>query len=201
MPIYCNLPYEPILTRSRLLILPGLLVLALTLPQTGCAGSRKTTIPSYGEAKKRVLAGGPLVQQPIEKRIKLEGGKKQALKAGVVAPYTGVLLSLRKAEELVAVKAERTRLRKELEATRLQLGTSKIIYDAIVQRLKEEVRRSWWERNKGIVGLVLGIVVGGALVLGVMYAVTRGQGISTNSFVLQPVGVASTLARPVLTRW
>lgn len=156
-------------------------LLALLLLSSCAASTKKVEIPSYGEAKKRVLAGGPLVEEPIEKRMNIQGGKQQAIKKDDKAPYTGILINNPKAEELIAIKAERAKLRKLLESSRLQLGTMKIIYEATMGRLKQEVKRTWWEKNRGIVGLVIGIVVGVGTTIGLVYALTRGNAISTTT--------------------
>lgn len=155
---------------------------AVTFLVSGCAAvNKKTEIPSYGEAKKRVLSGGPLVEAPIEQRMNIKGGKQEALKTGAPAPFTGVLLNNAKTEELLAIRAEREKLRKLLEASRLQHGTSKIIYEATLERLKQEAERSWWEKNRGVVGLVIGMVLGIGTTVGLIYALTRGNALSTDT--------------------
>ena len=161
----------------------SLLILILAFALAGCPKVQKTEIPTYADAKKKVLSNGALVKKPIEEReAKLfKGGKAQGIKAGTAAPHTGVLINNKKAAELAAIKAERNRLRQELEAARLAKGTSKIIYEAAMERLKEEAQRTWWEKNRGTVGLSIGIIVGSSLVLGVLYAVTKGDGVTVNT--------------------
>lgn len=188
---------SPVSLETYLLVIYSLVVIALALPSYGCAAA-KTQIPSYGEAKKKVLAGGPLVQEPIEKRMKLEGGKAAGVKKGEPAPHSGVVLDFTKSEEYLAIKAERDRLREELRAARLAKGTTKIIMDATVQRLKEEVKRTWWERNRGVVGLVLGIVLGTSVTVGLVYGLSRGQGISTTTTA---VTAKRRQLQPALVRW
>jgi len=170
-------------------------MLAFALPWAGCAKVYKTKVPTYEEARQQVMKGGPLVDKPVEVREAelFKDGKQQSISKDSPAPYTGVLVNNPKAREIIAVTAERDRLRKELEAARTTKAITKIIYEATMQRLKEEVDRTWWERNRGLVGLVVGIIGGGALVLGVLYAVTKGNGVTTAPHLL--------LTKPALVRW
>jgi hypothetical protein len=150
-------------------------------------------IPTYGEAKAKAEKGGPFVQEPIEKRESLSAGKVKALKKSEAAPFTGNLIDNDKARFYIAVKAERKRLRKELGSARLKATATKIVTDALVQRLKQEAKRSWWERNKGTVAFITGIVIGTGFVVGLTYALTRGKGAATTNFHM--------IKRPALVRW
>jgi hypothetical protein len=159
----------------------------------GCPKRDLVKIPTYGEAKAKAEKGGPFVQEPIEKRESLPAGKVKALKQGDASPFTGNLIDNDKARYYIAIKAERKRLRKELGAARLKAAATKIITDALVERLKQEATRSWWERNKGTVLLVTGIVIGTGFAIGLTYALTRGQGAVTTNF--------NMVKKPTLVRW
>lgn len=176
-----------------IIVIVGLLILAMALPSAGCATTKKVNIPTYGEAKAKAEKGGPFVQDPIEKREGLPEGKVKAVKKGEVSPFTGNLIDNDKARYYIAIKAERKRLRKELGAARLKAAATKIITDALVERLKQEAIRSWWEKNKGTVALVTGIIIGTAFSVGLTYALTRGKGAATTNF--------NVVRKPALVRW
>lgn len=168
-------------------------LLLLSLIFSGCTKRNLVKIPTYGEAKAKAEKGGPFVQDPIEKREGLPEGKAKAIKQGEPSLFTGNVIDNDKARYFIAIKAERKRLRKELSASRLKAAATKIITDALVERLKQEATRSWWERNKGTVALVTGIVIGTGFAVGLTYALTRGQGAATTNF--------NMIKKPVLVRW
>lgn len=169
----------------------GLLLLSLVL--SGCPKHNLVKIPTYSEAKTQAEKGGPFVQEPIEKRESLPEGQAKALKKGEASPFIGNVIDNDKARYYIAIKAERRRLRKELGAARLKAAATKIITDALVERLKQEATRSWWEQNKGTVLLVTGIVIGTGFAIGLTYALTRGQGAATINF--------NMVKKPALVRW
>jgi hypothetical protein len=178
------------------------LVIALATISCSSSTSKGTKIPTYEEAKKEVLARGALVKPPVEKAYKfLQGGKKAGLPKGtevdVIDPkniaqtkkvkWAAIVIDERKAAELKAVKIQRDLLLKKLEAAKLQRDANTIIYNAALQKAKEAAKRTWWERNQGIVALTIGGALGAGLIVGIVYALTRGNGVTvnTNAHVLQ----------------
>jgi hypothetical protein len=164
----------------------------------GCSSSSKkgTTIPTYEKVKKDILAKGPLVKPKVETQHPwLKGGKARGVFKGetvqtvdpkdktkkVPVVWGAVVIDAKKAAELKAIKDQRDLLLKKLEATKLQRDANKIIYDAALQKAKEAAKRTWWERNKGVVGLAVGGTIIGGLVIGLVYALTRGNGITVNT--------------------
>ena len=95
--------------------------------------------------------------------------------------WGAVVVDDRKAAELRAIKVERDQLRTELKAERLKGRTKDIIHRAALQAAREANKRSWWEKNKGIVALVTGGTLGAALIVGIVYALTKGNGVTVNT--------------------
>jgi hypothetical protein len=173
-------------TYLKVIVALAILALALAFSQTGCAPQKGTTIPSYEEAKAQVLKAGPLIDKPTEERNNFPKGKAAPVKAGEAAPFSGVLLDDKQAARLAAIKAERDKLRAIVEAERLQQRTKDIINDKALKALSERAKRTWWEKHKGEILLGVGGTLGIGLVLGVLYALTKGDGASssTNAHIL-----------------
>ena len=157
------------------------LLAAVALGMSGCATPSIPPIKTYEQAKKDVEAQGALVSDPIEVREGYSSGSSTAILKGSAAPHNGLLLDETKARYYVAIKAERDRRRKELEAARKNAAIQKAIYDSSLEHIQAKVKANdtWWERNKGLMGLAFGTVLGVGLVVGVLYAVTGGKGAST----------------------
>jgi len=168
------------------------LLMAVLLGTTGCATVTVPPVTSYEAAKAEVDKRGPLVTKPIEERENYKPGSSQVVKKDAPAPYKGILIDEDKAAYYVAIKAERDRRREELEAARKKAAIQQIIADSTIEHLsaKALARGTWWEQNKGLVGFGIGIVVGMAIVTGLVYGLTRGDGVgtsSTNTHILVPV--------------
>lgn len=163
----------------------GLACIGLAFGMAGCPKPQQTKVPTYEEARVQATKEAPFVQQPIEKRNSLKGcaDKPAVLRKNVGngIPHTGLLITNQKAACLVAQRAERDRLRRELAAERLRVRTRQIINDAAYKRLAEASKRSWWDRHKLSVLAPALITVGGALVIAVMYALTGGKPINVNT--------------------
>jgi len=150
---------------------------------SGCATVKVPPVMTYEQAKKEVGARGSLVSGPIEKREGYSEGKSSVVKKGDLAPHAGIVIDADKARYYVAIKAERDRRRKELEAARQNLEIRKLINKSALEHIEAKVRarNTWWERNKGLMGLAVGVTIGIGLVVGVLYAVTKGDGMQTSS--------------------
>ena len=149
---------------------------------SGCA-AKLPPVKTYDQAAKEVMAKGPLVSAAIEKREGFKEGTSKVLKKGTPAPSNGSLIDRDKVVYYIAIKAERDRRRKELEASRKNLEIQKLIHKSALDHIAAKVKanNTWWERNKGLMGLSFGTVIGIGLVVGVLYAVTKGQWMSTSS--------------------
>jgi len=150
----------------------------------GCTKQFQTKVPTYEEANRQALKEGPFIQKTIEERQELKcDDKPVALKQDVAAgiPHTGLLITNKKAECLVARTAERDRLRKELDAERLRVRTREIINDAAYARLAEASKQSWWDKHSWKILAPVLLVVGSAITITIMYALTGGKPITTNS--------------------
>jgi len=159
---------------------------------SGCSTVRIPPVKTYEQAKAEVTKRGPLVTKPIEQREGYKPGKSQVVKKDDPAPYKGIVIDGDKAAYYIAVKAERDRRRKELEAARKKAAIQEVIRESTIDHLKAKAlaRGTWWEQNKGLVGFGLGVTVGMAIVVGLVYGLTRGDGVgssSTNAHVVAPL--------------
>ncbi len=158
---------------------------------TGCAGVSIPPVKTYEAAKAEVEKRGPLITKPIEQRENYKPGKSQAIPKDTPAPYLGIVMDKDKAEYYIAVKAERDRRRKELEIARKTAAIKQVIYESTIDHLKAKAlaQNTWWEQNKGLAGFGIGVTVGMAIIVGLVYGLTRGDGLSssgTNAYVLSP---------------
>ena len=182
----------------------GLVLFLCVTNLIGCssAASKGTKVPTYEEAKKEVLSKGPLVKPKVETTLPwLSGGRARGVAEGetvqtvdpkdkskkVPVTWGAVVIDEKKAAELKAIKDQRDLLLKKLEAEKLRRQANKIIYEAGMEKLKQSAKRTWWEKNGPAVGLALGGTLGAALIIGIVYALTKGGGVTvnTNSHVLQ----------------
>lgn len=165
-------------------VILSFVVFAIMLTLTGCPKPVKTTVPTYEEARNTALKEAPFIRKPIEERQNLKCKDKAVVlkkDAAKGIPFTGNLITNDKAECLIAIKAERDRVRKDLSAERLRLRTRQIINDAAIKRLAEEAKPTWWQQHSWKVLAPVLITVGGALVIAVMYALTGGKPINVNT--------------------
>jgi hypothetical protein len=167
-------------------VLIGLIIVcfALAFAQTGCTPKKSVTVPSYAQARAQVLKDGPLIDKPVEERHGFKKGQSTPIRKDEAAPYSGVLLDEKQAARVAAIMKERDRWRKTVKAERLQQRTKDIIHDKALQALQEQAKRTWWERHKGEILLGVGGALGIGLVLGVLYALTKGDGVTTSSHIL-----------------
>lgn len=186
--------------RSLLICCSALLFLGACSSST----SKGTKIPTYEEAKKEVLSRGPLVKPKVETQLPwLKGGQARGVFKGetvqtidpadktkkVPVKWGAIVIDEKKAAELKAIKDQRDLLLKKLEAAKLQRDANTIIYKAALEKVKVAAKRTWWEKNGPAVGLVVGGTLGAALIVGIVYALTRGNGVTvnTNAHVLSGV--------------
>lgn len=186
------------------LLVAVILVLLLSVTNLiGCSSStsKGTQIPTYEDAKKEVLSRGPLVKPKVETQLPwLKDGQARGVWEGqtiqtvdpkdkskkVPVTWGSVLLDDKKAAELKAVKDQRDLLLQKLEAAILQRDANKIIHEAALKKMGEAAKRTWWERNKTTFALLTGATLATGLVIGLIYALTRGSGITvnTNAYIL-----------------
>jgi hypothetical protein len=119
----------------------------------------------------------------VEVREKLSKGKTAPIKRGDASPYNGVVVDEKQAARLAAIVKERDRWRKVVEAERIAQKTKDIIYNKSLEALRKQAQRSWWERHKGEILLGTGAAIGIGIVLGVLYGLTKGSGVNTNTTV------------------
>lgn len=156
----------------------------------GCAG-KFPPVKTYDQAAKEVDAKGPLVTPPIEEREGYKPGKSEVITSGTAAPSNGILIDRDRAAYLAAIKGERDRRRKELAVERRKAAIERLIYESTIANLQARAKEqnNWWHSNKAIIGLVTGATIMGGLIIGLVYGLTKGNGISTstNTMILQRI--------------
>jgi len=186
----CSNPVSPGFT-YLLAVAAALTLLSASTTLGGCGAGKIPPVKTYKQAAKEVKAKGSLVSPPIEEREGYEAGISVVITKDATATFKGILIDEKKAARLAAIKAERDRRRKELQASREKAEIQKKVHDSVVAHLQAKIdsRNTWWEQNKGLVGLSFGVTIGMAIVLGLVYGLTKGQGLSTtttNAHVLPP---------------
>ena len=92
--------------------------------------------------------------------------------------YSGILLSEEEFGGIVEMKIKlgyfmhlsRT-LDAQLSAKNKQLESTLAVFDNMTDKIETEIDDgSWWDENKGVMGIVIGLVVGVGLSVGVFYA-------------------------------
>jgi hypothetical protein len=90
----------------------------------------------------------------------------------------GILMSQEMAMRAGRLKVAYDELRGLYEVDLVTMGKERTVYerhlkaaDVEIALWRQRARRSWWEQNRGTVGLVLGIVTGAALAVGMAAAV------------------------------
>ena len=161
-------------------------VVVVSVLYGGCATQLQTKVPSFEEARQQALKEAPFIQKPVEERQGLKCDDKPVVvkknpEAGI--PNTGLLITNQKAECLVARSAERDRLRKELSSARLNARVKQIVNDATYRKIAENSKQSWWDKHSWKVLSPILLVVGSAITITIMYALTGGRPITTNSQV------------------
>jgi len=159
-------------------------VIVMVFLGSGCPKPVGTKVPTYEEARNTAMKEAPFIQKPVEERQDLKCDDKPVVLKKDEAkgiPSTGLLITNKKAECLVAIKAERDRVRKQLSAEKLRARTRQIINDAAISRLAEQAKPTWWQQHSWKVLAPVLLSVGGALVIAVMYALTGGKPINVNT--------------------
>lgn len=173
--------------------------MSLTLLLTAsCAASKAPEIVSYAKATKEVegksylpkkledekdFRGGTSTPIPKGARITYKG--KDGKEVVVVAKGTSFVIDKDRAKYYAVLKARRTRLRDDLQTARKKNHVDKRMLTSTMDNLmwKLEKKSTWWQRNKAMVAFVTGTVLGMAIVTGLVYALTKGNGTSTSSNV------------------
>ena len=181
-----SLARDKVVSASLSLIITGLIITAVSLFLGSCL--KIPPIKTYEQAKKEVEAQGPQITPPIETREGYKPGKSEVLPKGTAAPNNGILIDKERATYLAAIKAERDRRRAELEIEKKKAAIQKLIYESTLANIEARAKHMrWWHDNKGWIGFTLGGIIVGGLVVGLVYALSGGKGVSTNTMVMQPI--------------
>jgi hypothetical protein len=90
----------------------------------------------------------------------------------------GILMSQEMAMRAAQFKVAYEEVRGLYEVDVATIERERLIYerylneaDKDIARWREKVRRTWWEKNKGFVGMAVGVVVGAGLAVGMAAAI------------------------------
>jgi small-conductance mechanosensitive channel len=171
-----------------------LISLSLVLLLPSCAGSGIPKVSTYGEAERESASKVEPLPTRIENEPGFKLGKAEPLPKGtrIAKPDAGVSKTLNEARALVdkdrlaymkRLQARRERLRKDLATERKHAQVNRQVYESTIKNLEArmEKQHSWWNENKGLMGLAVGVAIGMAITVGIVYALTKGQGASTTT--------------------
>ena len=173
---------------KRLLVGVELLLFAVAAFLIACTflSSCATGAPAlktYAQLKAEVEKTGPFIDPKAEVRGKFDPGQFVELKPGDAAPWRGMLYDKNKALFYEVIAEERDRRRAEVEVERKKAAIDKLIYEQSMAYLTYENKKynSWWERNKGLVGLAVGMILGMGITTGLVYGLTKGKATTSGS--------------------
>lgn len=178
----------------------SLSLLMLLAPLVSCTAGKIPPVVTYAQAAKEI-EGKELLPTKIEDSKEFKPGTSESLPTGttiviktkdgqektVVTTSKGFYIDWDRAEYYAALKARRDRLRSDLETSLKKQHIDRRILESTVDHVaaKAEANNNWFERNKGLVGFSIGTAVGMAIVVGLVYALTKGSGtVSTNAHVV-----------------
>jgi hypothetical protein len=165
------------------LILSGICILLIVIIAglTGCVG-KIPSVKTYDQAVKEVNKEKKVVK---EERVELEldPGKSEVLAKGVPMPYNGMATDRQRGIIYGKIKSQRNRLIIELYETKKASAIKIKILKSSNLRLKAQLDASttWWQRSKGEFGLAFGLTIGVAALVGLVYALTGGKGLTTSN--------------------
>jgi hypothetical protein len=99
----------------------------------------------------------------------------QAVQQGQSVPFTGVLIDNHLAAKYKLIQAERDRWRATIVAERKARAEVQNYYNKTLAKSLAELdkQRSWFERNKGLIGFVVGTLFASAMAIGLAFAINE----------------------------
>ena len=121
--------------------------------------------------------------------VKKEDGTEEVKESRKTLTGAYILIDKDRALYYAALKSRRDRLRATLQTSEKQRYIDNRILESTIENLKARAKQqsTWWEKNKGLVGLAFGSLVGMAITVGLVYALNKGQGVSTTSSSLKGI--------------
>lgn len=177
---------------------------------SSCATTKLPQVVTFDQATKEVEAKS-WVPTKIEDEPDFKAGTSEVVKKGTVIvtkttvknpdgtetvqesrkTLDGARILIDKDRSLyyAALKARRDRLRASLQTAEKQRYIDNRILESTIENLKARAKQqsTWWEKNKGLVGLAFGSLVGMAITVGLVYALNKGQGVNTTSSGLKGI--------------
>ena len=173
---------------KRLLTVVELLLFVVAAFLIACAflsscAAGAPALKTYAQLKAEVEKTGPFIDPTAEVRGKFGAGTFKELKPGDEVPWRGMLFDKDKVLFYEVIAEERDRRRTEVEVERKKAAIDKLIYEQSIAYLTYENKKynSWWERNKGLVGLAVGTILGMAITTGLVYGLTKGKATTSSS--------------------
>jgi len=150
--------------------------LALLLSACLLTASCRATTQQSAQIKLPTYKPAPL-KPPVEERkdttLPAKTGAPKALAKDQAAPFNGILIDGHLAAKYKLQKAERDTLRRIIAIDRAAFSQAHKLQEQAFNDLVKKAQRSWWDRNKGVLGFWGGVVVGMGLAILSVYAGTR----------------------------
>jgi hypothetical protein len=90
-------------------------------------------------------------------------------------PFTGILLDSYLLSKYKLISTERDTLRVQIQAERQARAEVQQYYNLALQDALEKAKKSWFEDNKGLLGIVTGVVVTSALAIGLSFGLNASK--------------------------
>lgn len=175
-------PQEEVPMENQYAFLKGGRLVGVKKNQPICVSPRDTSNKSKDAEKRPTKVEDTEISRAAEasesteadKAGKDKKAKKEECKRKV--KWGSILLDSVKAAQYATIKIQRNLLIEKLKEERIRRKAAKIIYDAALEQAKEKAKRTWWERNKGLVSGSVFFAAGIAATVGLVYALTGGSG-------------------------
>lgn len=163
-----------------------ILVFLLAFCIVGCGASQQEADEPTSSQLEPIITTelpDPIPEVPASKRV-VEAAKTCEVEAVEGAEWRtvgpGIFMSYEMSKRAAQLRIDYDEIRGSYEVDIRTVNRAQAIYqkqldaaDADVVRLRKAARRSWWELNRGLVGLAVGVVVGAGLAVGIL-AATEG---------------------------
>lgn len=152
-------------TRATALLLSACLLTASCQATTQQSGLK---LPTYKPSPLK-----PPVEERKDTKLPPKTAAPKAVSKDQAAPFSGILIDGHLAAKYKLQKAERDTLRRIIAIDRAAFSQAHKLQEQAFNELAKRAERSWWERNKGVLGFWGGVVVGMGLAILSVYAGTR----------------------------
>lgn len=167
-----------------------------------CATAKLPKVITYDEAAKEVATKQWVVTKVEDEKDFKPGSSEVVPKSSVLTmrvkqpdgtykevkktlTSSQIMIDRNRAAYYARLKSRRDRFRGELKAERKNNYINTRIHETTTENLKVRAKQqsTWWEQNKGLIGLAFGTLIGMAITVGLVYALNKGNGVNSSSNV------------------